>query len=73
MGQGVGGMDRDKIAGLVSAIKTATAARFVPKEFYSIIDELMSAIDELGQRVAKVENNILDDPDILSNPDVLKK
>jgi hypothetical protein len=57
---------------LVLAMKIGPNGKNVPQQFFPLIDKLVAAVETLEARVAKLEGNILADPNILADSDVLK-
>jgi hypothetical protein len=64
--------DLNTVSQQITVLKTSPNAGNMPKQIPTILAELHNAILDLQQRVAKLEGNILGDPDILNNPNVLK-
>jgi hypothetical protein len=63
-----------EISQMIVAAKNSASIRNVPSQFIHILDGLNDLVTDLEQRVTKLEGgNILDDPDVQKNSNILNK
>jgi hypothetical protein len=61
------------ISEMVLALKNSASVQKLPSQVVPILIAIDDAIDSLQQRVAKLEENILTEPNVLGDKNVLKK